>query len=75
MTNNNNLPIWLTNDSELHPETDCPSSEDWLGVFMMGTQKWIVCSKCGLVWDLVNNVPKIRESLLLSKKEHHEQRN
>jgi len=45
---------WLTDDSELHPATDCPSSGDWLTVATNGHERWINCSQCNGTWYLPN---------------------
>lgn len=46
---------WLTEDSEIHPETDCPSSGDWLTVATNGRSRWVNCSQCDATWRIQTN--------------------
>ena len=45
---------WLTDDLELHPETDCLVSGDWLMVATNGRERWVNCSQCNGSWGLPN---------------------
>jgi hypothetical protein len=45
---------WFTDDSDLHPETGCPSADDWLTVATNGRERWINCSQCNGTWMLPN---------------------
>lgn len=54
--NEEKYEVVLTDDSELHPQNNCPSSGDWLGVYKYknGSERWIICEQCNGKWVISN---------------------
>ena len=50
---------WTTDDAELHPETGCPESGEWLPVLTDGRSRWLACDHCRTEWDAVAKTPDL----------------